>query len=298
MADNPFLSTQGLYVNPDSQAARWFRSTAANPTRDRWLIKTRVVDRPTALWVGPEYPLWVRGYLEAAARRNELPVLVAYAIPFRDLGQHSGGGVTDVDTYLRWSLALAKAIGYRRAVVILEPDTLIHMPGLPEARQFERAMMLSAAAHALSRYAPNTWVYLDGGDGRHNSPESLAPWLLRAGVAGVQGFAVNVSNYNITAQCLSHAQRLQDLLAKEGVKDAGFVVDTSRNGNGPHPSGDWCNPPGRKLGAPPVVLNPGGADALLWIKAPGESDGDGGIGRGIPSGAFSPKLALALINGT
>ena len=64
---------------------------------------------------------------------------------------------------------------------------------------------------------------------------------------------------------------------------AHFVIDTSRNGKGPwtppadHPTGDpqdWCNPPDRGNGPRPTThtgnpLN----DAFLWIKVPGESDG-------------------------
>ncbi len=62
-----------------------------------------------------------------------------------------------------------------------------------------------------------------------------------------------------------------------------FVVDTSRNGQGPwtppadHPAGDaqdWCNPPDRGLGYLPTA-NTGVTlvDAYLWIKIPGASDG-------------------------
>ncbi len=61
-----------------------------------------------------------------------------------------------------------------------------------------------------------------------------------------------------------------------------FVIDTSRNGQGPwipppHPPGDpqeWCNPPGRGVGYRPTA-NTGQAllDAYLWVKIPGESDG-------------------------
>jgi len=61
-----------------------------------------------------------------------------------------------------------------------------------------------------------------------------------------------------------------------------FVIDTSRNGQGPwtppaHPAGDpqdWCNPPDRGLGLRPTA-NTGVSllDAYLWIKIPGESDG-------------------------
>jgi endoglucanase len=73
---------------------------------------------------------------------------------------------------------------------------------------------------------------------------------------------------------------------------AHFVVDTSRNGQGPWtpPAGngwpdaqDWCNPPDRGLGVRPTT-NTGNplADAFLWIKIPGESDGqcDRGTGTG------------------
>jgi endoglucanase len=61
-----------------------------------------------------------------------------------------------------------------------------------------------------------------------------------------------------------------------------FVVDTSRNGAGPwtppaHPAGDaqdWCNPPARGLGLRPTT-DTGVAllDAYLWVKIPGQSDG-------------------------
>ena len=81
-----------------------------------------------------------------------------------------------------------------------------------------------------------------------------------------------------------------------------FVIDTSRNGNGPlntapfalapynQPpsviaaltSGNWCNPPGAGLGLRPTA-NTGIAlvDAYLWVKTPGESDGtcEQGTGR-------------------
>jgi endoglucanase len=73
-----------------------------------------------------------------------------------------------------------------------------------------------------------------------------------------------------------------------------FVIDTSRNGQGPldasiyvnapynQPAsviqtltnGSWCNPPERGLGTHPTA-NPGVLllDAYLWVKTPGESDG-------------------------
>jgi endoglucanase len=71
-----------------------------------------------------------------------------------------------------------------------------------------------------------------------------------------------------------------------------FVIDTSRNGRGswaPKPgttykdAQTWCNPPDRGLGLRPTTRtgNPL-VDAYLWIKIPGESDGqcDRGMGGG------------------
>lgn len=69
-----------------------------------------------------------------------------------------------------------------------------------------------------------------------------------------------------------------------------FVVDTSRNGQGPWTPTQsfpdpqtWCNPPARGLGIRPTT-NTGNAlvDAFLWIKLPGESDGQ--CSRGLGSG--------------
>ena len=94
-----------------------------------------------------------------------------------------------------------------------------------------------------------------------------------------------------------------------------FVIDTSRNGQGPwtppagHPAGDpqdWCNPPGRGLGLRPTA-NTGVPllDAYLWVKIPGQSDGQcyrwtsGPLDpvRGMqdpPAGAWFPQMALEL----
>jgi endoglucanase len=78
-----------------------------------------------------------------------------------------------------------------------------------------------------------------------------------------------------------------------------FVVDTSRNGQGPWtaPAGrysdpqDWCNPPGRGLGLRATTSTGNAlADAFLWVKVPGESDGT--CTRGAPAGSVDPEWGL------
>lgn len=74
-----------------------------------------------------------------------------------------------------------------------------------------------------------------------------------------------------------------------------FVVDTSRDGQGPWQSTvaypdnqDWCNPPGRGVGPRPTAST-GSAlvDAFLWVKVPGESDGS--CNRGIAGSTTDPE---------
>ena len=79
---------------------------------------------------------------------------------------------------------------------------------------------------------------------------------------------------------------------------AHFVIDTSRNGQGawtpptgvyPDPQ-DWCNPPDRGLGIRPTTDtgNPL-LDAYLWIKVPGESDGQCSRGLGTGNNVVDPE---------
>lgn len=80
-------------------------------------------------------------------------------------------------------------------------------------------------------------------------------------------------------------------LSRDPAAQKHFVIDTSRNGQGPWvaPTGVysdaevWCNPPGRGLGLAPTTTtgNPL-IDAYLWIKVPGESDGKCYRGTGGP----------------
>jgi endoglucanase len=75
-----------------------------------------------------------------------------------------------------------------------------------------------------------------------------------------------------------------------------FVVDTSRNGNGPwqapaYPDPqDWCNPPDRALGDDPTFATGETlVDAYLWVKIPGESDGECTRGLGPAGTTVDPE---------
>ena len=123
----------------------------------------------------------------------------------------------------------------------------------------------------------------------------MARRLRKVHVQRAAGFALNVSNFRRTDELVAYGTRISSALG-----GARFVIDTSRNGRGPWhaPRGkeDWCNPPGRGLGARPTTAtgNPLVA-AFLWVKAPGESDGQCADGNDPPAGQWWPRYALGLI---
>ena len=71
------------------------------------------------------------------------------------------------------------------------------------------------------------------------------------------------------------------------------MIDTSRAG-GSVAAGQWCNPSGAKIGADPTAATGhAGADAFLWIKDVGESDGT--CNGGPSAGQFWLSYALSLV---
>ncbi|RJQ80389.1 endoglucanase [Pseudonocardiaceae bacterium YIM PH 21723] len=307
MGDPYGMVPGGLYVDTETNAQRWVNENPQNPAAAA--IRQQITGVPQARWTaGGDITGWVRSYTSAAAAARQLPVLVMYDIPNRDLGNFAKGGAASISAYLQDLVTLANAIGDAPAAVILEPDALIHAPSLPLPDQGGRFGALNAAVGLLTGLASNTAVYLDAGEAPNHDPATLALALVRAGIAGVRGFSVNVSNFSDLATCHKYAAELIGLLGDQaGIHGVRYVVDTARNGNGrpsdsyiaAHPADWWCNPPGRKLGAHPAIVNDGtGCDALLWIKHPGESDGTVGVVTGVASGTFDPRLATALINGS
>ncbi|MFJ8195427.1 glycoside hydrolase family 6 protein [Streptomyces sp. NPDC096152] len=286
-----------FWVNPDSNAARQVAAhVKAGRKADAEQIR-KIAAQPTGEWIGPENPeAEARGFTEAADRAGRTALLVLYDIPHRDCGQYSQGGAADGDAYRAWLDGVARGIGDRAATVILEPDAVLHLVDgcTPGQYQEERYDLLKGAIGKLKSLR-NTKVYLDAGNAGWGHPDQIFQPLRRAGVDRADGFAVNVSNFYSTEESIAYGKRLS---AKIGGKH--FVVDTSRNGNGPYADGDpgerWCNPPGRALGEPPTIRTDDPlVDAYLWVKRPGESDGTckGGPKAGDWWAAYALKLAEA-----
>lgn len=284
---NP-LAGKNFYVDPNTSAGR--QAAAWRTTRpDDAAQLDKIANTPQATWLaGGEQNVEadVQNKVSAAKAQGTVPVFVAYNLPNRDVGQLSAGGVADTAAYKAWVDKVAAGIKGDPAVVILEPDALAQADSLPPAQREERYAMMRNAVATLKKAGAT--VYLDGGNPEWKKPEDMAERLKSAGVAGADGFALNVSNFFTTEANLAYGAALS---AQVGGKH--FVVDTSRNGVGPTPDRQWANPAGRALGTKPTSDTGNSlADAFLWIKRPGESDG--AANGGLPAGTFMPEYALDL----
>lgn len=284
-----------LYVDPTNRAAAqadaWRTTDPAGAALMDWLAL-----RPLAVWLG-EWTTNPTAAVDLAVTTagGSLRVFVVYAIPHRDCGSLSAGGVPDAVHYRAFVAKVAAGLKGRRAVVILEPDALALTSCLSAGQLLERHALLHEAARALT--AAGAAVYLDAGDSNWISAGAMAASLVAAGVHEAAGFALNVSHFEWTREAHRYAAELRTVLGST----ARYVVDTSRNGLGPYtlrpgedPRDAWCNPPGRAVGLDPTLdTYTAGCDAYLWAKAPGSSDG--AINGAPPAGSWYPGYARGLV---
>jgi endoglucanase len=387
----PPVAGDDLYVPPPQRGAKQqiAELTAQGDKSAADLIRA-ITKTPQAVWFEGGTPgsvkQDVRLTVTRAAARRSIPVLVTYNIPFRDCAQFSAGGATTRAEYEAWIDGFAAGIGNRDAIVILEPDGLGIIPWYdpygsadgsgalewcqpaeadPATAASERFAMLNHAVDALADL-PNVTTYLDGTHSAWLGSGDIADRLVQAGVDNADGFYLNVSNYQFTAnnvqygrwisQCVAYATevaagdffgcpnqywnggplpaKIAELLGEwtgvaldrfgewsdasddptlntSGINlrystmlgdiepTARYVIDTSRNGQGPwqppeYPDPqDWCNPPDRGLGlAPTLATDQPLLDAYLWVKTPGESDGECTRGLGPAGETVDPEWGM------
>lgn len=284
-----------LFADPTSDVTRQALDRAASRSQHSNGMKY-LAAQPMAAWFGDwnrDVRADVKAYVDRAAAVKQLPVLITYNIPGRDCGGYSAGG-TSSDNYSNWIRSLSDGIAGRPALVVLEPDALAGMDCLNDAGQANRISLLQQALTTL-KSQKDTRVYIDAGHPNWQSASTMASRLKSVNIDQADGFSLNISNFITTSDNISYGSKISD---KVGGKH--FVIDTSRNGNGPANNADWCNPSGRALGqAPTTVTNNKLVDAFLWVKGPGGSDGTCGVdraGTAAPSaGSWWPEYADELL---
>ena len=255
-------------------------------------IERRISQIGHAEWVGDWYPTNQVGdvvtQLKAAAGAKGFPC-VLYAIPNRDNGGYSAGGFANRAEYLAWIQAAATAAGTSYVWWIVEPDAVALSANLSSTARAERLETIKQAVDILRATNPNCRVYIDAGAGWRDAAQT-ADLLHTAGIGQAHGFSVNVSNFVTDEASAVWADAINTRLVALGHAAKKYLVDSSRNGQGPLSSGFpdagawyaiqsdggnrvWCNPPGRGAGAAPQVIPGHPNGETLYIKKVGESDG-------------------------
>jgi len=227
-------AAQDLYVAPFAETEEEF--LANSPSTEDAANVNLIFSFPQAVWFtdleGGDLTDKVTETVSDAVFKNQLPVLVAYNLPYRDCAQYSAGGATTADAYKAWIDAFAAGLGNHSAMVILEPDGLgiiphnttiygaedwckptvddvddngdpIQVPA-PFASPEVRYELLNYAVDRLS--AAGAAVYLDGTHASWLGVSEAAYRLNKAGVGRARGFFLNVSNYQTTENSLQFGE--------------------------------------------------------------------------------------------
>ena len=204
-----------------------------------------MIQTPQAVWVTESDPKkaeqQVRQVVSRAAGKQEVPVLVAYNIPFRDCAQYSAGGATTTAEYEAWVDGFARGIGKSKAVVILEPDGLGIIPWYdpfadrdgssalewcqpaeadPATAATDRFDQLNQAVDRIGQQ-PRAKVYLDGTHSAWLGSGDAADRLVKAGVFDAAGFFINVSNFQEDQRLIKHATWTSQCIAFANNADEG-----------------------------------------------------------------------------
>ncbi len=292
-------SDQPFYIDPMSSAVHQEIQWRADGMSAKADQIAKISRQPQGIWLTSDVgrvEQEARSVAQGAADAGRTSVVVLYDLPHRDCAGYSAGGAVDAAAYRNWLAKVVRGLGRSAPLVILEPDGVaLALDGcLSDQQRAERYGLLADAVTALSQQ-DDARVYLDAGNpGWVQDPLAVAAALRASGIGRAAGFALNVSNFYTTRADTDYGHRIAAILG-----GAHFVIDTSRNGNGPATGAqNWCNPPGRALGTPPTVrTGDPSVDAFLWVKDPGESDGPCRPGAP-PAGVWWAQYALDLAIGS
>ncbi|CAG8886221.1 unnamed protein product [Penicillium egyptiacum] len=285
-------------------AAKAAASAAAKVPSFYWLDTAAKV--PTM----GEFLADIRAKNKAGASPPIAGQFVVYDLPDRDCaalasnGEYSiaDGGVAKYKAYIDAIRKILVEYSDIQTILVVEPDSLANLVTNMAVSKCANAhdAYLECTNYAVTQLnLDNVAMYLDAGHaGWLGWPANLGPAAnLYANVyntakkpASLRGLATNVANYNgwSLSTCPSYTSgdpncdekkyinAIAPLLKSAGW-DAHFITDTGRNGVQPTSQnawGDWCNVKGTGFGVRPTTETGDAlADAFVWVKPGGESDG-------------------------
>jgi endoglucanase len=244
------------------------------------------------------YEAWVSAFANGIGQGRAVVILEPDA-----LGNMPSGCGLPASVYPFTDAERIAELSYAVSALEQDPNVSVYLDGTHSAWQsvgtITQRLLEAGVQQAqgfflnVSNYQPNaeladygTWIsdciamVTDPSNAFYNNPSACASQYYPATQSDFSTWGLTTAWY---AQNMGNA-----------VATTHFVVDTSRNGNGPNnmqsfenapydqpasvvstlASGNWCNPPGAGLGIRPTT-NTGVPllDADLWVKVPGESDG-------------------------
>jgi len=309
LSGNPF--TRSVYAN--KEYAKEVSSAAAAITDSALKAKaSKVASVGTFLWIDTRARISVIEENLKDVPCDQLAAFVIYDLPGRDCAAKASNGelaVGDINIYkteyIDPIVAIFKKYPNTAIALVIEPDSL---PNLvtninEQACKDSAAGYREGVAYALkSLNLPNIIMYIDAGhggwlgwnDNLKPGAQELAKVYKNAGSPKqVRGISTNVAGWNqwdLTPGEFSKATDAQwNKCQNEKIyietfgpllKDAGMpgqaIIDTGRNGkSGLRKAwGDWCNVIGAGFGKRPTSSTGSSlADAFVWVKPGGESDG-------------------------
>jgi endoglucanase len=199
-------------------------------------------------------------------------------VPFEHAACSRLPTASEINDYKSWIKEFATGLGATRVALLLQPDMPFTLC-LPHHSKVD----LKLIGWTVDQFnaLPHTTVYIDAGSSDWLKPGTTASMLKGAGVAHARGFALNLTHFDSDAHEIAYGKKVLALLARKGVRQKHFVLDTSKNGRPFTTQAHWrtflkgtvCASRSSRncvtLGKPPTT-NTGNAsiDAFLWMGRP------------------------------
>jgi cellulase len=275
----------------DPYLKKLYYQIAATPTAE-WFEGVKAFDDST-----------LKRLIEGAKAQQKTPIITLYGIPYRDCGSYSTGGHKTAASYKAWIDRTSAIIGKTPIIVIVEPDAhnfcLKKGWKYNDAKYKERAELLTYVGKTFTDNNPNALLYLHIG-GTELKQEEAAQAVIDGGIRYMRGFVTNVADHRGTPRAEKWSEEFVQTLQKKNLGTKYYVIDTSRNGiDSPKQTNKAyyysCNNFNAALGVRPTTKTSAPhADAYLWIKHPGLSDGT--CANGDPeAGSWYPAVAKSLV---
>ncbi|TRM63114.1 glycoside hydrolase family 6 protein [Schizophyllum amplum] len=310
LSGNPF---EGLTLHANSHYAELVTAAAANLTDSSLeAAALAVADVGTFLWLDTISTIdTFESYLQETTC-DEIFGVVIYDLPGRDCAAKASNGelaVGEIDRYkseyIDPIVAIIKNNPNIAIAAIIEPDSLPNLVTNIDqtACANSKSGYEDGVAYALEQLnLPNVMMYVDAGHGGWLGwNDNLAPgaqelakvYKAAGSPAQVRGISTNVAGWNAWSLSPGEFENAPDgqynkaqdekryvTLFGDALATAGFpnhaIVDTGRNAvQGLRLEwGDWCNVNGAGFGVRPTTdTGLELADAFVWVKPGGESDG-------------------------